>query len=609
VTSGAVRVNMISEPKPYTDGEDPARYLFELDSWRDAALAALGSCLQSDPEHVVEAWCTANAQIDERYAELEASVPELNLEECTRLAHLFFESWHENHRRDPNGCDAPIDLDAPERIYCGGRAKASDWGACVDYYGGDVYTGARNTPGLFVGVTARKTPTRAAALLLATRTQPKGWCVEFEASPPLWAILEDRKTIVSPTWSKAEYAERARAWRDSIPDLRGREIVAFMAPGRALAAVVWFPEPRKDAVVDAWCCGMSGLRPNDEAEPRFAQVSYPFPSGTDIYLEADAPVAALPSRAEVLGSVSTPGRRYLTGIAELDRQMRAGGVPIDARIVLVGQKGSLKTTLALVLAEAWLAAGGCVLWVAADESAASITARQLQHRGLSATRAAELRPEDVATIPDRFAVVPPDYLEDLWTMGHAAAATEGAPLMVVSDSVQKLLSRAGEGKGERERIEASLEAVEALQARMPALWVSTSEATAGGEAKGARGIGYTATLELHLARSGDAVRVAIDKNRHGDENGFALRIDRNAQRIVTAAQAAASEADAGLQTQIVEALKEHGPMARTRIETWITGDSGRIRAALNSMVEAGTLTYSNKRYSLSSSDGAVSRAG
>lgn len=522
-----------------------------------------------------------------------------------RLCEVAIENyrrWLEDYASDPECFERPPKTcreQVTTRGYVLGEEGALEPG--ISMVGGDSLYELRWE---FSGATilSRSKPDEATEALAAFSTpNPPESQIGFAPCARHWAILLDRRTAVPLTWQAKDFEARVREWRDSIRDLRGAELIAIVSPGHELAFVVWFDVPRTDAEVRAWAHAMSGPTAEDD-EPRFAPVRYPWRSPDDaeaIYLPAErAPVLpALPSRREVLGTASARGR-HLTGIPELDRQFRAGGLPTDARIVLAAPKGSMKTTIALAIAEHWLAAGGCVLWIALDESPGSITARQLQYRGLSPARAAELPEDAVAAIPDRFAVVGEGYLEDLWELAHGSAVSEGAPLLVVTDSLQRLLSRAGEGKGERERLEETLAAVERCQARWPALWLTTSEATAGGEAKGARAIGYAATIELALSRAGDAVSVRVPKNRHGSEDGFRLRVDRDRQQIISEAQAKAAQAEAELLAQIKEALTEHGPMARTKIETWVKADSRRVRAALSAMVAAGTLALEGQRYTL-----------
>jgi hypothetical protein len=224
---------------------------------------------------------------------------------------------------------------------------------------------------------------------------------------------------------------------------------------------------------------------------------------------------------------------------------------------------------------------------------------------LSASAAQALPAGERAKLDSKpFHVVAGDALvEDAWETAYDVAA--GLPVLVIGDSIQKLRARGAIGKGERERIEAVLEAIQECQLKWPATFVATSEIARGsGEAKGSVGIDYTATLQLALTRAGADVSVGITKNRDGAESPFKLVLDGDGQRLTEASAAKAKRTratgagEADVWAALRNAIAEHGPLSRKRLELWVKAGSERLRTVLAQRVELGDLIRERAAYRL-----------
>ncbi len=391
-------------------------------------------------------------------------------------------------------------------------------------------------------------------------------------------------------------------WRESHRALQGREMVVAVRPGRSTIFALWFDEPQTMAGVRRFA--REHLNPTGALEPRFL----PAPDPCDlscvvverteteygpkereteldtacVYLPAEetaSTVLTLADRkAKAAPALNGPALR--TGLAALDAQFREGldGLPLKARVVIAGPTENAKTTTALHFAETAREAGWFVVWIAIDEEPELVEARLAQRRG------ARIEPES-------FHVVAPDGdpFELLAEMAHREAA--GRPVMLVIDSVQKLLTRAGEGKGERERISAAVEVIQACQDRWPSIVVLTSEIARGsGETKGSGSIDYGATLSLRVKLTGDRLHVTITKNRYGTKQPITLGVDYAHQRLLESGTAK-PDAEAGtLRARILAAVAELGDDASGRgVTDRVTGKAATIRAELRAMVADGSL--------------------
>jgi hypothetical protein len=195
---------------------------------------------------------------------------------------------------------------------------------------------------------------------------------------------------------------------------------------------------------------------------------------------------------------------------------------------------------------------------------------------------------------DFFVVPAGTPFEELARDAHAEAS--GRPVLLIVDSIQKLETRAGEGKGERERITAAVDAIQASQAKYPSIVVMTAEIARGsGATKGSGAIDYGATLALRVRRNGNLLAVDVVKNRHGSEERFVLQVDFERQ-LLTAPVPPAQATPATVQrikAELVAAAAAR-PRTRTALAKAVTGNTHVVRAALAELIEAGELIADGK---------------
>ena len=385
----------------------------------------------------------------------------------------------------------------------------------------------------------------------------------------------------------------AEQWRESHRSLHGRELVAYLRPGKAPIFALWFDKPIM--LADARRFARDELNPTHAAEPRF--LASPDPCDLSCGPEADydpyrvflpaedlAPsaLATLAGRKAAAPTVEGPTLR--TGLVALDNQFRADvrGLPIKARVVVAAPTENAKTTTAIHFAEQAREAGWFVVVVAIDEEPELIERRLTQRRG-------------AALAPDGFYVVPleaGDTFSSLACMAHTEAA--GRPVMFVLDSVQTFAIRTFGELGERERISALFEDMKAAQEKYPCVVVMTSEVARGsGATKGSGSIDFGATLDLRVKLTGDRLDVTIAKNRYGSKKPFALTLDRARQRLVSSDAAQAIPAAGGLSARVVAAVRELGEGASgAAVEDRVGGDNKATRDALRTLVSAGDLNKS-----------------
>jgi len=418
----------------------------------------------------------------------------------------------------------------------------------------------------------------------------------FEPCEHRWFIGVDRDWTV-PHGLASEGAQRAFAtrWRESEESLRDSEALVFLEPGERVRFALWADLAISNR--EAFCY-FEALSSESGSSERFSAAKYPLDLSCveTVHLPsayATAVRRTLPRAVDL--ARPDPAARLITGILPLDTLFRGTpGIPLGARVVLKGLPGSCKTTLALEIAEAAACGGWFAVWLAIDEPKERVAVRRLQRLGLSPGEAQELPRTGLARLNDDLMVCGDEPLEEIWEAAYEAAS--GNPLVVVADSLQQVSANAGVGKGERERIDAVLAAVKDCQRRWPATFVCTSEQARGsGEAKGSVGIDYAATTLLALSRTGTRIAVSVKKNRDGSEDGFALKLDADRQRV--RAEGAPTVTD-GIWSEVTKALAEHGPLSRTGLETWVTGGSAILRSTLRERVASGELTHDGKRYSL-----------
>jgi len=419
--------------------------------------------------------------------------------------------------------------------------------------------------------------------------------------PRRWLIGEDRDWIVPPGQSAAMREDFAQQWRASIPSLRNQEVAVFVPPGAALQFALWSPTPLDESEVHSYFEALS----RSTVDPRYTAVVYPWrmPSvdwkPACVYLPPTfRTTPSMTFREKASGDDATGAGLLLnTGIESLDKQFRPGGLPPGARVVIGGLTGQGKTSLALHLAEAAFEQGHFVVWLAYDESQQEIEARRLQRRGVPPDVAQTLPIAELEKLHEQdFFVLPPgEPIETLAQQAHEEAA--GRPVLFVIDSIQKVETRAGDGKGERERITAAIDAIQTSQAKYPSIMIMTAEIARGsGATKGSGSIDYGATLALQVRRRETQLFVEIKKNRHGSERPLQLVLDGKSQRLLDPDTAAVAGARLAVWEQICRALAEHGPLSRSGLETWVTANSPTLRLVLKERCEAGELLRENGKY-------------
>jgi len=132
------------------------------------------------------------------------------------------------------------------------------------------------------------------------------------------------------------------------------------------------------------------------------------------------------NKATPIGQISTDqAERLLTGVAELDRVLGAGIVP-GAVVLLAGEPGVGKSTLALEVAAHWARAGRTTLYVSGEESPAQVRLRAGRTNAI--TDSLLLTAEnDLGTVLGHIAQVGPSLLvvDSVQTIGSAEA--DGSP--------------------------------------------------------------------------------------------------------------------------------------------------------------------------------------
>jgi hypothetical protein len=413
---------------------------------------------------------------------------------------------------------------------------------------------------------------------------------ELEATAHHWMILTDQAEIVPISLAGTAQREAyARGYRDALPrTLRDSAMALYLEPGQPVRVVLWAAQKQSEQQVREYCWNIGGRARDDDEGPRFAPVRYPFQTPYDDDAN-ETPAVYLPARygTRASGSLRERARRpdeaqadarTLSTWPALDRQLRAGALPMGARGVIAGPPEQCKTTLMLDAAETAAAQGWLVAWVAYDEAEADITARRRQRL-----------PAGVPLNPNLVIVDGVGPYEDLAAEAAADAEAEGRPLMVCVDSLQKLETRAGEGKGERERITAAIDTIQRMQASHPAIVLVTSEVARGsGALKGSGGIDYGGTLVLRPKLAGSKLTVAIAKNRHGGKQPFTLEVDAGRQRII---DLTAPQPEPNLRDRILSAVRG-GARSVEAVAKAAAVRAAKARAELKQMVDERVLEHS-----------------
>lgn len=438
--------------------------------------------------------------------------------------------------------------------------------------------------------------------------------------PHHWVLLEDvgRLGRVRKLADRSAAIAWAHQWRESHRELRGRELVAYVAPGKKVAFAIWAPTPLLETETRTLAWELSG----DVAEPRFRAVTYPYdvPDVPADWGDADdvrdgiylAPDVAAPSRSlrdRRTTDVTISGRP--TGIAALDGILSGGYLPSDALVAIGGNYGQGKsTTLLEVLENLSTDPGTFNVYLVLDEPELPIRARRLQRRGLSREEArAALNTPTEEVIGDSIVVVtglPGELFEDFLVQVLEEAA--GRRVNLVIDSIQKLNTRAGVGKGAREKVGA---ASNALRAAVLAgcgklrILFSSEVARGTGELKDSGSLDFDADLILLVGMnaSEDALSFEVSKNRYGPKRTLTVGLDLAGQRLFDPADRTSKprsqrKPPEPVWPQVVKVLTERGPLSGRGLEMWVKAKAARLRAELEARTAAGDVQYDGNVYRL-----------
>jgi DNA repair protein RadA/Sms len=157
-----------------------------------------------------------------------------------------------------------------------------------------------------------------------------------------------------------------------------------------------------------------------------------------------APRTAVPAAPVTLAGIEAPAHdRLETGIGELDRVL-GGGLVRGSVVLLAGEPGAGKSTLALQAAAGWERAGCRVLLVCGEESVDQVAARARRLGGIRSTQAfAGTDVEAVLTHAAGFDVVVVDSIQ---TLSDPALTGEAGSVTQVRGCASSLARHAREAK-------------------------------------------------------------------------------------------------------------------------------------------------------------------
>jgi len=405
-----------------------------------------------------------------------------------------------------------------------------------------------------------------------------------------WYAVRDYGAVVPPHVGAASRETYCAAWLASAPEFRDQEAIVVASPGQPIDAIFWVAEKRSAADVRNWCDQAFG-------GARFEALSSIYlPRGGCVHLRPRPKAVTLPKAS---AAFARPGvARLATGIGTLDRLFRGRpGIPAGAAAVITGNPKNGKTLLAGVIAQAAVDAGFFVGWLAIDEPPEGITTRRLQRLGLSPAAALEPPGAALATLDAQaFRVTAEGMLEDFWQQAHAEA--NGAPLLIVADSLQTVPCVAAEGRGEREGLEALIGAVKECQRKWPGVFLATSEITRDGTPKGSSRILYSFTTCLAVRRAGDRVVITAAGGRDHGDGKIELLADFDGQRLLDPEAAALAAADAVLWGRMRAALAELGKASQRELERRLGGKTEAVRECVQRHLKAGDLKRAGAKLEL-----------
>jgi hypothetical protein len=385
----------------------------------------------------------------------------------------------------------------------------------------------------------------------------------------------------------------AEGWRSRLPpSLRDVGMVSVLQPGACVEALVWCREPISGRAVSELLRGLNGSRSEDDDHPpRFVALPEWTPFGTPVLLEprTRAPKAATLAsmRARVTTAAEPTAGVIRTKIAGLDSQLRLGGIPEGALLIVQGPPKACKTTVEIEIACAAREQGYHVAFIAGDESPTEIVTRLWQRAGLAPIEARQraLRGD----LPDEgFLVIDPrEYpLESILESVRA----EPLPTVLVVESIQKL------ARGGQHEIDALLGMLRATGKTT----IAASETVGTGEtrrSKGSTGIGYEAHLTLDVTRRKDEVTIRPMLSRLGSEEPVHLRLDALRQTLTAKGTVEPQdETETGARGAVLAALSEQ-PRSKTWLRNHIQGwRSERILEAVEALELDGEIEKRGTKY-------------
>ena len=230
--------------------------------------------------------------------------------------------------------------------------------------------------------------------------------------------------------------------------------------------------------------------------------------------------AGNPERAHRLGDVcAKKNGRFLTGNSEFDRAV-GGGLVNDSVIIISAPPGAGKSTLCLQTADAYAAAGKCVLYASGEESETQIKDR--------ASRLCLGHADDIL-------IMDGTSMDDV-----CAAAAEYRPSLIVIDSIQAFSlaafepSRPGNGVQITECTSAAISVAKGDREH-PCAVILIGQMTKDDELAGVRSLEHAADAYFRLdgERDESLRMLTAVKNRFGstDETGFFRMTEKGLESI------------------------------------------------------------------------------
>jgi hypothetical protein len=380
-------------------------------------------------------------------------------------------------------------------------------------------------------------------------------------------FVRDLKRCAPPDAAPQAFAE---AYRATIPGMDQSKMIVIVQPGAPVVFVGWSDEPIAQSAVERWCATVEGGE-------RFEALDRLVPFGEPVVLEATRPVHA--ATAPTLAGLAAPSRApatlgIRTGIAPLDSQFRAGGVPEGSFVVAQAPPGHLKTTLLLAMACELAGRGLNVAWLACGDEPADRVLARLAQRGTPVPASLYVIDASPDVTLEAVLACGPDALFVDSLQAYAGGSLQGldAAIKTIRTSRRTVFATS----------ELARDAYQGTRRRA---------AIAGG--KGSGSIEYRATtlLDLRYDRDAGVLRVALPKNRDGSQDAFELVPDLTRQTMTAFGDELKpeTEAEARIWVAVRTALTERGPQTRRWIRDNVKGKAATVHAVVVDRIESGAL--------------------